>query len=305
MTDAERHEIMAVDPETDLPEAEVAPETVRSGLDSDDTIVRMHAAKVAAVLGRADAERVAPLADDLADALDDERNVVSFQSAIALACIAEEDVDRLEPAVPELVAMLSDEFADVRELSARALATVVQDRSDLFVDHVDGLIAAAGQEPENVLDPEAEPEAELDPETVQSPTQTVNKEKHVQQMLARETAANVLAETATHDPAAAEPHVPDLVDLLSDPNIGVATAAADVLGTVAEENPAAVADAVDPLRDLLDEDDENLVAVAVRALGFADDPAAVPELRELAADEDRSEDLRDLAAETADYLADR
>jgi HEAT repeat protein len=90
--------------------------------------------------------------------------------------------------------------------------------------------------------------------------------------------------------------------LLDDDNPAVRAAAAGTLAALAEHQPTELNEVVPPLIDALDDVDETVRARAVAALGHLGDDAAVDPLREVAGNEDTDADLRDLAAETADFL---
>lgn len=300
MTDATSHEILSVDPEDGVDPDDVSLAALRSGLDSDDDQVRTHAAKVAAVLAQSDVDAVADLLDALADRLEDQWNVVVYQTMIALHTVAEERPGDLEPVVPEVVGVLHRDLPVLKVLTARTLGHVAVDDAGTLTDHVEVLVDAVREEPDDILDRENLEEATREDHTYH---ERVNREGQTQQTLAREIVANVLVEVTEADPAAVEPHVSSVIDLLGDDDGAVVSASADVVGTIGRADAAAVADAVDPLCDLLDHRDEAVAANAISALGYVGDPAAVDPLREVAEDEARDEELRELAADTADFLA--
>lgn len=302
MTDAGSHAIETVDLEDGVPTTEVSPETIRSGLASDRPTVRSKAATVAAGLTQRDPAVLYDLAPVLMDSLDDDQRVVRYQSLIALSHVAEDDPGALGPAIDRLVALLSAELPVVRLLAARILGFVVLEQPEALTAHVEALLAAARDEPADVLDPD-EIENTVAEAHGRRSVETVTREVQRQQSLARDTLVNVLVEVAEHDPEALAAHVPALADLLADDHAGVVTAAADVCRILAETDPETVAPAVEPLCDVLEKPDDSVVATAVPALGYAGDPTAIEPLRAVADDEGRSAELRDLAAETADFLA--
>lgn len=305
MTDAAGHEIMAFEVSRERPPEDVPVEVLRSGLRSEDSIVRAHAAAVASNLPEAEFDTLAAVVPALVEGLDDDRLVVAFHAATALSLVAEDRPGRLEPAVPGLVSLLGSDLSLIRASAARALGLVAIEHPGFLVGHVETLLSGAAREPEDVLDPEMIERADFDYDRADK-YHAVNREERLQQARARTIAANLVVEVADHDPSAVAPHVPSLVALLDDEDDAVVTAAAAALGRVARGEPDAVAeaDAVDALQDLLDRPDDGVVANAVVALGFVGDPAAVEPLRDLAGEgADRDGDLRDLARETADFLA--
>lgn len=304
MTDAPDHEVLAVDLDDDgRPEEEVPLDVVRSGLANDDDQVRARAATVGAGVALRDRDRAADLAPALCEGVRDDHSVVVYKSVLALSFVAEDYPDRVKPAVGRLVELLDHEVPNVRTRAARTLAAVVDDDPGAFTDHVDGLVDGLYRELDDVVDTRAAGETRTKSQAQK--IHRLNREYKLDRAEANQSAAGVLVEVADHDPAALAAHVPDLVELLSVHDVAVLTAVVDALGSVAEHDPDAVAEAVDPLVDLLDHPNDGVVATAAAALGFAGDPAAVDPLRTVASDEDRHEDLRDLAEETADFLAAR
>lgn len=303
MSNATNHEIMTVELEDGVPTSDVPPATLRSGLESDNDIVRTQAATVAAGLSETDPESVTAALPALFDGLDDDQRVVIYQSMLALSNVAEDEPERLEPAIERLVELSLHDLPLIRTLSARILGFVALENPSLFTEYVDTLVEATAEEPSNVLDPEALDEAVQNHDRREA-LDNVNREGRTQQVLAREIIINLLVEVAEYEPAQLKPHVPTLIELLPDDDVNVVTGSIDILATLAEDDPATVADAVGPLCDLLDHRDDSVVANAISALGFIDDPDAVGPLRTLAqGDSDRDEELLALADETADFIA--
>lgn len=301
MNDATGHDILDVQVGPDDPATDVSVQTLRSGLESEDNGVRLQAASVASFVPREEIETLEAVTPQLLDLLDDEKGVIVNQATIALAIVAEESPELLEDGVPRLVELLVHDHSHVRAMAAKALGHVVVDHPEYFTDLIDPLVAAAVTPPTDAVDVDKLD----DPSIERSQRETLlglNHEEATRQQYAREITANLLVEIADHDPAAVAPHASDLLVLVEEGNVPLRTSTADVIARVAREDPEAVADAVDPLCGLLDHDDESLVATVVSALGFIGDPAAVEPLRDLAADERRNEDLRDMASETADFL---
>lgn len=301
MTDATHHDILDVTVGSDDPADDVPVETLRSGLQSDDGGVRLHAANVASFVPREEVETLKAVLPALIDCLDDDKRVIVYQSTIALSLVAEDEPELLEDTVPRLVELLEHDLSLARTMAAKCLGHVALDHPEYFADQVDELVAATATAPTEVIDPDHIENPDLD-RAQRETLRGIEREEGVREQFAREITANLLVELAEYDPALLEPHTETLADLLSGENVPVTTAIADVVAAMAREEPAVVDDAVEPLCAVLDHVDERLVATAVSALGFIGDPAAVDPLRELADDEERDEDLRDLATETADFL---
>lgn len=313
MTDVPTEDLAALDPET-LSAAEVPVEQVRAGLASEDNQVRTHAAQVVAALAADDAAAARPLVPDLAAALGDERTVVNRECAAALAAVAEASPADARPAVDPLVAVLDDDVPVVRLYAAGAVRPVAAAHPEWFAPHVERLLALMAASP---TDPTAgHGEGPTDDPHLRERVAQVGAEERRRQLAARTIVANVVLAVAQTDPEALTPHVDALVDLVRDAEGAVLAAAAGALAAVAETDPDAVvaAGAVDPLRDCLTVPDRDVLVHAVTALGYVGDPAAVDDLRAFAAGDDpladadgsggvADDDLRELAAETADWLA--
>ena len=302
MTDADNHDIMAVSVGPENPATDVDVEVLREGLASDDENVRLHAANVASFVPLADVETLIAVLPELRDCLAaDDLDVTNYQAAIAVKVISEEDPTLLEEAVPRLVELLNHEMSLIRSVTATCMANVAMERPEFIASEVAPLVAVTVTEPEDTIDREHMENRELGSEQRKS-LEALNWEEGVRDQLARDVAANLLVEVADHDHSLVEPHLDDLVAILDTAPFSVRTAVADVVAQVAKNDPAAASNAVEPLCAQLDQPQDALVATSITALGFIEDSAAVDPLRELAADEERAEDLRELAAETADFI---
>lgn len=309
MSDAERHDIMAVDPDEDVSPTDLSFDVLRSGLESDDATVRTHAARVAAAASRDDPAGLAPVVPDLTDRLSDEQNVVAYQSLIALSNLAEEEPDMLADSIGALVEVLDSDLPLIGSLASRTLGYVALERPDLFTDQVEALVAAAAIEPTGILEDEDLAEADWFDQSQYDHVAQLDQEKETRGVYRRKIIAKLLVEVAEDDPEALVPYVDEFVALLDDDDAGVVASCTDVLGAVARADPDAAGDLVDPLCDCLDHHDQGVVVNAVTALGYAGDPAAIEPLRELADgadDDDRAfeDDVYALADETAAFLED-
>lgn len=301
MTDTTGHDILDVDVGPDDPATDVPVETLRSGLQSDDSGVRLHAANVASFVPREEIETLTAVVPELLECLHDDSAVVVYQAAIALGFVAEQEPETLEDGIPRLVELLEADHSLTQAMAAQALGYVVMNNPELFVNEVDDLVTAALETPEDAVDQETLQSPDLDRNDRRILDQIQSNEMERQQY-ARNATLNLLVELADHDPSVVSPYVDDLTALLEAENVALRTAMADLVAKVAKSDPTAVDDTVDRLCANLEHSHESLVATAITALGFIGNRAAVTPLEELADDENRSTDLRELAAETADFI---
>lgn len=304
MTDATTHDIMAVELDEDEPPDDVPLETLRSGLESEENLVRTHAAQVAGAVSANDLATIKELVPILIDLLDDERNGVIVQSSVALTVVADDEPSMLEPAMPRLVELLRDDLSVLRSHAARILGLVALEHPEYLTDHVETLVAALAQEPVEPVDRDRLAQTDYD-YTNNDNLERVNQDEERRQIAARGVVSHLLVELADENPALVKPYVDTFVDLLTEIDLRVVTASEEMLGIIAQEDPEAVKGAVGPLCDLLEHKDETVVANAIMALGFVEDDDAVDPLRAVADDDqehDRSEELRELAAETITFI---
>lgn len=307
MSDAQRHDIMAVDPDEESDLEGVSLETLRSGLRSDDDKVRTHAARVAAAAARADPTTVGDLVPTLVDRLGDDQNVVQHQCLRAFSMLSREEPERVEPAVPSLVAALDHDLPLLATVASQTLGYVALERPDLFTDHVEALVAATDIEPSGLYDEAELAEADWFDQHKGEYFLRTNAEVENRDVFRRKILAHLLVEVAEYEPAAFVPHVSRFVELLDDEDDGVVAASTDVVASIAREDSDAAAEAFDALCSLLDHGDQGVVVSAVTALGYLGNPDAVGPLRALATGEggrDFPEEVRELAAETAEFLED-
>lgn len=302
MSDATSHEVLEIEVEEDEPLEGVSPSVLRSGLESEDPMVRAHAARVAEAVAVGDEETILEVLPTVIDRLDDDRRVVVTKCAIVLSVVAEDHPEALEPAVPGLVELLLHEMSLIRILASKALGYVAVDHPEFLLDNEDVLIDATLLEHrEDVIDRDTLYE-ETDSHTNFEVINQQNVDEDARQMVTRQAAANLLVEVGELEPERLVPETDRIAEGLADQNPSVVAACLDVLGQIAREDRAAVAEHSDAIVECLDRPDGPTVASAVATLGYARDPAAVEPLRDLAADEDRDEDLRELAAETAAFI---
>jgi HEAT repeat protein len=293
-------DIRDIDPET-VEAGEVDIDRVEAGLRSDENLVRTHAAQLTTAVAADDPRAIRPLVPTLADLFDDDRSVVLKEVLFALSLLAEADPDAVVDVADGLVGVLDHDLPVIHSAGARALRPLAVECPEAFVDHVDDLMAVVERpvsDPMEGLDPSPNPDM-IRTETVEN----VRGQSRRRQVTARVVAATVIVEVADIEPAAVRPHVDRLVDLLDDDNPAVRAASAGVLATAAEHRPDDIGEAVPSLVDALEDVDDTTRARAVAALGYIGDDVATGPLRDLAADEDADENLREMAAETADFLA--
>jgi len=302
MTTAESDDIREIDPKTVSP-GEIDLDRVREGLQSDENLVRTHAAQLTTALAAEDPRAIEPLVPTLTDMFDDDRSVVLKEVLFSLSLLAEEDSGTLADATGGLVGVLDHDLPLIRSAGARAIRPIAAERPAAFVNHIDDLLSVV-ERPAN--DPteglELSPnDGPIRAETVENVREQAQRRQHS----ARVVAATLLTEIADIDPEALRGDHDALIALLDDDSPAIRAASAGTLANLAEADPDALAGAIDPLIAALDDVDDATRARAVAALGFLGDETAVEGLRELTDDEDAADDLRDMAAETADFLAEQ
>lgn len=316
MTDSRHAGVLALDPGEAIPAA-VSTDDLRAALDADDNQTRVHAAAIAARLASIDTTAVEPLTPALIARLDDDRVAVLRDSLTALAFVARDDVTLVRDAVPGLVDLLAHDVPIVRSFAARPVRTIAVDEPDWFTAHVDGLLDVVEtpiQDPTAAADgASAAPnpglatgaqDSDVAPEFVETKASIAEAEER-RQFAARTIAANVLVEVATHDPDAIEPQLGRVLDCLDSDGPAVQAAMVDVVGALAESGNVQPGAVIDPLCGCLDSDDDAIRARAIRALGHLKEPDAIPGLRAVAREDDAPGELRTLADETADWLAEQ
>ncbi|WP_415378481.1 HEAT repeat domain-containing protein [Halosimplex sp. TS25] len=303
MSDGSSAPLTGVDLES-LTAADVDDEEVRAALESDDPTVRQRGTRVCSVLGARDADALRPLADDVLARLDDDSLAVSRHAGTALVSLSEVHPDSVRGDLDPVVGFAESDLGGVRMVAARVLGNVVVDHPDAVAPYVDRLVGAVADSEGTYAQSDLEEHVEAARAADDVATENVmqaNKEEAQKRVVSRAALANVVVAVAEDDPGAVVGLVDELAALLDDPDPNVVGAALDTLNAVAEDDPDAVAPAIDPIVDCLQQDDEMLRARAIRTLGFAGATGTVDRLRDVA-ESDADEDVRDLAAETADYL---
>lgn len=300
MTHATESDIRELDPDEVTP-ADVDIDRVRAGLTDEENLVRTHATKIAGVLAAHDADAVVPVVPTLIDRLAEDHSVVLKESLTALAFVADERPAELADGTAALVDLLDHDLPLVRTFAARVVRPLAAEQPEWFATELDGLLAALDRETAApVQGLETPPTGEF---SATEPPQPMDEGRRNRQLLVQAVAANVVAAVAETDRDAVVDHVPALADLLERDNGLLVATSADAIASIAEVRPDAASVAVEPLCACLGNHDTAARASAVTALGFVGDSAAIGPLREVANDEEADDDLRALAAETADWIA--
>ncbi|WP_049899434.1 HEAT repeat domain-containing protein [Halococcus agarilyticus] len=299
MTHATADDIRELDPDEITP-ADVDIEHVRAALTDEENLVRTHAAKIAGTLANQDPDVVVALVPTLLDRLAEDHSVVLKESLTALALVADERPAELADGVPALVDLLDHDLPLVRTFAARVVRPLAAEHPEWFATELDDLLATLDGEITDLVEELEEPP--MGGLSTFEQYRAIGEEGRKRQLAARAVAANVVVAVAEADSDAVVEHVPELVDLLDGDDTLLVATSADAIANVAEDHPDAATAAVEPLCACLDGHDETARASAVAALGFVGDDEAVGPLREVANDEEADEDLRALAADTADWL---
>ena len=289
-----------IEPESISPE-DVDEAEIRAALASSNPLVKQKGVDVCETLAEADVDAVRPLLDDVAALADDDNAAIALRAIAVLDEVAGEDPAALEDRLDGLVGAADDEVVDVQLTAATALGKLVVARPDLVAPYASRLAEAI-----RITEPDPEPEdvGDLVDDQVTRRTIAEHVEGERKRLTSgRRTLVNVVVAVTEEEPEPAFESVEELVALLEDVDPGVAGGAVDALGQLAAADAEVVAPVSDRLVDCLDHDRTVVRARAVRALGHLGDDAAVPELRRVA-ERDDDEDVRELAAETADFLAD-
>lgn len=293
-----------INPESVAPD-DIDDETLRSALESSNPLVRQRGLQTCRTLVETDVDHVRPVLDEIASLAAD-KSSVALPATGVLNAVVEDEPDALEAdgRLDGLVDAAGSEIVNVQLNAATAFKKLAMERPDLIAPHVEGVLEA-------VRDTEPDPtpsdysEVIDDEETRQTIYEHESAERQ-RRVAGRRTLVNVAVAVAESEPAATSDALDDaerVAALFDDEDAIVAGAAVDFLGELAAEEPTAVAPVRDRLLGCLDHDAVVVRVRTVRALGHLGDDAAVPKLRELAETES-DEEIRALASDTADFLAD-
>ncbi|SDN23145.1 HEAT repeat-containing protein [Halogranum gelatinilyticum] len=275
---------------------------IRAALASSSPLVRQRGVEVLGSLAAQDLDAVDPFLDEIATATADDNVAIALRAIGVLDTVAVNDPTRLDGRLDDLVSVLDSELVDVQLTGGRVLATLVVEQPELVSPYVRELVAAirATELDEN---PQNFGEVVSDPVTRQTLEQHEQGERD-RRLDSRRTLVNVVVAVAETDPDAAVEAVDDLVALLDDVDPTVAGGAVDALGELAASHPDAVAPVVDRLVDCLDHYHTLVRARAIRALGYLGEESTVSALQEVAENDD-DEDVRELAADTAEFITEK
>jgi hypothetical protein len=285
-----------VDPELvtmeDVNEAEVL-----AALTSSKPLVEQRGVEVCETLAEADIDAVRPFLDEIGSLLTEDNVAIMLRAIEVLKTVAEDEPTAIEPVLPDLVSIIDSDLAGVQLEGVAVLGMLVVDRPDLCSPYAHRLTGALRA---TELEPETNFGGVVDDRVTRRTIEEHEREERQRRISARQRLINVVVAIAEAEPRAMVEEVDELVALLDDdPN--VTGGAIDALCAVAEVEPDAVAPVSDRLVACLDHDSEAVRAHAIRALGHAGDDAAASDLRAVA-ETDPNEDVRSIAAETADFL---
>lgn len=275
-------------------------EQLTAALSSTDPTTRREAIDDFGALARTDPDAATDYVDAVAGRLTDESLVVARGAAEALVPIAKDRPDALVDHLDVIVESLSADAIDLSLVGAKLLSPLAIEYPDEFEESADRLLEILVAE--EVPTPETAVPATVDRDEARQIVQNVQQEAVERRQYVRRTAANVVVAVAESDPASVT-DISALETLLDDTDPGVVGPALDTLGVLAESDPTTVHPALDSILDCLDHENGTVRARAVRTLGYLGEEAAVPALRDVAAEDD--EKISELAAETVAFLSDK
>ncbi|MFC6764160.1 HEAT repeat domain-containing protein [Natrinema soli] len=274
---------------------------LRAALSSSDPLVRQRGVDVCETLAAERVDAVRPVLDEVASLANDDNSPVALRAITVLRTVAERDPGALEERLTDLVDTAGADIVDVQLTGSRVLATLVVGRPDLVAPFVRQLLEGI-----RVTEPDPQGEDLSDVVTDEVTRRTIQDhedEERKRRISARQTLSNVVVAAIESEPQSAFDDVDALLALLDDVHPAISGGAIDALAQLAAAKPAVIAPVSDRLIDRLDDDSVVVRARTVRALGHLGDDAAVSKLRDVAA-ADANRDVRELADETANFLAD-
>lgn len=273
---------------------------IHDALSSRSPLVQQRGVEVCETLVAEDVDHVRPFLDELATLVADENAALALRVIKVLDAVAATEPEALEGRLTDLVDVLDSDLVDVQLTGATLLGRLVVERPDLVAPFVRDLIEAI-----RVTEPD--PDLEDFSEVVDDPVTRQTLQEHEEgerrrRMAGRRTLANVVVAVTETKPESALDVVDDLVGLLDDVDPTVAGGAIDALAELAVAKPAVVTPVRNDLIECLHHGRTSVRARAVAALGELGDETAVPELRTVAETDD-DPNVREIARETADFLA--
>lgn len=299
MTDDESRPLADVDVES-ATAADVDVTDVRAAVEHDDPAVQREAVAACSAIAAEDLADVLPYVDAFAPLLAEENAATSLRAGGLLARVAEEYPEAFTDHVDLVLDLLDHDLGGQRMLGADVLAAVVVEDPGAARPYVDRIVAALAAADVDVDSDLSAAEHSMDAVEQQSVQEYESGEGQLR-VNARSTLSNVLVAIVEEEPSGVADGVDDVASLLSNDDDVVVASALDALRAYAEYDPSLLAPYTDALVDCLDHGDRVVRTRAVRALGFAEADDAVADLRSVAA-EDPEEAVRELAAETADFL---
>lgn len=299
MVDSHTKSVTDYDPSEITPD-DVDIEMISESLDSDHAQNRAHAAQLCFSLASQDTHVGAELTPALLGAIDSGEKAMVLKGVFgALAVIAEEQPEILQDDVGPLVDGLSHELPLIRMLAARAVRPVGAQYPDVFIPYLNDLLVVLQSSVETPI--EQVDASQIDPDQA-SQLQSIGGQIKRRQIIVEGIVANLVAAIGETDPDALCPHIDTLVTLLNEDLVQEQAPIIDAIKTIGEEHPETAEVAIDILCDYLNSGTEIEVAHAISALGYIGDSAAVDPLWSVAGDDERDDDIRSMASETAEWI---
>lgn len=256
-----------------------------------------------------DPDLVVDHTDRFIDALDDDFPVAASTAAQVLSRISPEYPEKAAPAIPRLVDMLDDIPPLTGYRAGRALVPLLEYDPEAFVAGADRLVDVLTNPPSPDI-PKEDEWAEMDPEEREKTNEILEsrafeaKQDIARAFGVRELTANALVEVTEREPELVADRIDEIAEWVDDGPPIVRNATIDTVANVAKHDQAAVEPAIDPLIGIALNDSTSVRAHAIQALGFAGATEAIEPLRVVAESDagELNDDLRELAAETADFL---
>lgn len=289
-----------IDPESVTP-GDVNEAELHEALSSADPLLRQRGANACETLTEHNVDAVVPVLDALAELAGGDNASIALRAIATLDAVVENDPTALEGRLSGLIGALDSDITDVRLTAGTTLRKLVVKQPALLAPHAQQLV-------ESLSATEPEPNSSdfgdvVDDRVTQQTLQEHEEAERQRQIAGRRMLINVVVAITETEPRSAFDSVDALSTLLGDWDPAVSGGAVDALAELAAIDPAVVAPLSEQLIDCLDHDTASVRARAIRALGYLGDDEAVSKLRAVA-ETDADEDVRAIAAETADFLAD-
>lgn len=274
---------------------------IHTALSSSNPLVRQRGVAVCETLVAENLDATRPFLDEVAMLAGDDNAAIALRAISVLDTLADTDPAALEGRLADLVGAVGTDHVDVQLTGATALGKLVVDRPDLVAPYARQLIEAVRV---TELDATTRDFSDVvDDDVTRRTLRDHEEEERKRRTTGRRTLINVVIAIIEAEPKSTVDLAEDLGTLLDDADPVIVGGAVDALGELAAANPEAVFPVRNRLDDCLDHDSVAVRVRAIRALGHIGDDAAVPKLRAVAM-EDIDETVREIALETADFLAD-